>query len=249
MNFNSFILKYLYDNPELEEIRADQVSIIFGENFVLTLQERKAGFLEPVRQRLRNNKTPIRKRGSDYLTYAILDTIVDTYSELLESVGSRTEEMEDRIFGKTDASIAEEIYRIKTDINFLRKSIRPVNEIITKILKSDDTLFTDITLVFMQNLNDLIKHVTESIELYNGMASDQLNVYNTNVSNSMNAVMKVLTIFASIFIPLTFLAGIYGMNFEFIPELSFKYGYLGFWIIVLVVGTSLVIYFKRQKWL
>lgn len=248
-NHDAFILKMLHSNEDSSQLLAEQITVLLGENYVLSFQERKGDVFAPVRERIRNRKGKIRSKLNDYLTYSLMDTIVDNYTIIIEDIGSRVEQLEDKIFLKKEPGIAEEIYTYKTELNFLRKSIRPVKDLMAHLLKSENSLFQESNLKFLHNLNDLVVHSTDTIELYNNMLSDQLNIYNTNVSNRMNEVMKVLTIFASIFIPLTFLAGIYGMNFEYLPELKYKLAYPIFWLIVLAVGSGLLVYFKRNKWL
>lgn len=247
--YDAFILKMLkYDEPA-KLITAEQLTLILGKHFVLTLQEQTGDVFNPVRERIRTAKKTSRLFDADYLAYALLDTVVDNYILVTESIGRQIEALEDKIFINPDKSLVEEIYKLKTELSFLRKSVRPVKELTGNILKSENSLFQEQHLHFLRDLNDLVSQATDAIELYNGMISDHLNIYSTNVNNRINEVMKVLTIFASIFIPLTFLAGIYGMNFDYIPELSFKYSYLIFWIIVLTVAIGLLIYFKRKKWL
>jgi magnesium transporter len=164
-------------------------------------------------------------------------------------VGREIEGLEERLFGNPDKSLVEEIYRFKTELSFLRKCVRPVKDLMIHLLKSENSLFEEKQQHFLKDLNDLIIQATDAIELYSGMISDHLNIYSTNVSNRINEVMKVLTIFASIFIPLTFIAGIYGMNFEYLPELKFKYSYFIFWGVTICVGAGLLYYFRRKKWL
>lgn len=248
-NYDAVILKMLkYDESE-NLISAEQLSLVLGKHFVLTLQEQRGDVFDPVRERIRNAKTTSRLHDADYLAYALLDTVIDNYIIVTESIGRGIESLEERIFLNPEKSLVEEIYKFKTEVSFLRKSVRPVKDLMGQILRSENTLIQDKYLHFMKDLDDLTTQATEAIELYSGMISDHLNIYSTNVNNRINEVMKVLTIFASTFIPLTFLAGIYGMNFEYIPELGFKYSYLIFWIVVICVVIGLLIYFKRKKWL
>lgn len=248
-NYDAFILKMLRFDESLKQIKAEQVSIILGEHYVLTLQERRGDVFESVRNRLRQKKGKIRQKDNDYLAYALMDTIVDNYTILTEGIGLKVEELEERIFQKKDNTVAEVIYNYKTELNYLRKTIRPVKDLMLHILKSETSYFKETTTNYLKDLTELVTQSTDAIELYSNIASDQLNIYNTNVSNRMNEVMKVLTIFASIFIPLTFIAGIYGMNFEYIPELKYKFAYPIFWIFVILVGGGLLIYFKKKRWL
>ena len=247
--FDGFILKMMSQEDGSKRVNTEQISIILGSNFLITIQERRGDVFRPVRERIRKNKGRIRKKKNDYLAYALMDTIFDNYTLLTEKIGRQIEELEDRIFVKKDNKILEEIYSFKIELNILRKAVRPVIEIMMLLLKTEDSYFEENNRKYLIDLQDLAKQSTEAIELYNQLVSDQLNIYNTTVGNHMNEVMKTLTIFASVFIPLTFVAGIYGMNFEYIPELSFKYGYALFWAIVLAVAGGLVYFFKRKKWL
>lgn len=248
-HFDAFILKMLRAETKDKRIHSEQITIILGENYVLTLQEQRGDVFTPVRERIRNKRGRIRNHKNDYLAYALMDTIVDNYTFLIENIGSKVEDLEDRLFAKRDTKIIEEIYLHKTELNYLRKTVRPVKDLVAALLRSETSYFEEKNKEYLKDLNDLAVHSAEGIELYNNLISDQLNIYNSNVSNGMNEVMKVLTIFASIFIPLTFVAGIYGMNFEYFPELKFKYAYLLFWIVVIILTSGLLLYFKRKKWL
>ncbi|MBN1184522.1 MAG: magnesium/cobalt transporter CorA [Bacteroidales bacterium] len=246
--YDAFILKMLQFDTKANEIIAEQITIILCKHFVITLQERQGDIFEPVRQRIRNKKSKARLNDNDYLAYAIMDTIVDNYTLLIETIGSKVENLEDRIFLKTDAKIAEEIYNLKTELNFLRKSIRPVNDLMMHLLKSENSFFKKKNVHYLKDLNELVTHSIDTIELYSNMASDQLSIYNATINSRMNGVMKVLTMFASIFIPLTFFAGIYGMNFKYFPELEFKYSYPIFWLMALLICTGLLVFFRKKKW-
>jgi magnesium transporter len=247
--YEGFILKMLTYDEKVRLISAEQISIILGEKFVLTLQEQQGDVFDPIRERIRNTMKRSRLIDSDYLVYALLDAIVDNYIVIIETLGRHVEAQEGQLFSNPDKSIVQEIYKLKTELSFLRKSVRPVREMMGHLMRSEHTLFKDKYLTFLKDLNDMVQQATDAIELYSGMISDHLNIYHTVVSNRTNEVMKVLTIFASIFIPLTFLTGIYGMNFEYFPELKFHYSYPIFWIVVILVGGGLLIYFKRKKWL
>lgn len=248
-NYDAFILKMLDYDLSTNRISAEQITLILGKNYILTLQEREGDVFNPVRERIRNQKGRLRLNNNDYLAYALMDIISDNYLSITESLGRQIEELEARIFSDDNKDIAEAIYRYKIELSFLRKNIRPVKEGIMNLFKNENSFFSSDTLNYMVDLKEAIMLATESIELYSNLVSDQLSTHNTLVNNKMNQVMKVLTIFASLFIPLTFIAGVYGMNFINIPELNLKYGYLFFWILIIIIGSLLVIFFKKKKWL
>ncbi|QGY46102.1 magnesium/cobalt transporter CorA [Maribellus comscasis] len=247
-NHNALILNILQFNILANEITAEQITIILGQHFVLTLHESQGDIFEPVRERIRNKKSKARLNESDYLAYALLDTIVDNYIILIETIGRKVEDLEDRIFSHKDAKIAEEIYNLKTELNFLRKSIRPVGDLMIHLFKSEHSLFKKKNFHYLKDLSELVIHAIDVIELYSNMVSDQLSIYNANLNSRMNEVMRVLTIFASIFIPLTFFAGVYGMNFSYFPEIEFKYSYPLFWLVTLSIIVSLIFFFRKRKW-
>ncbi len=248
-NHDIFFLKMLRQEEKDSRVHAEQISIILGENYLLTLQEKRGDVFTPVRERIRKNKGTLRLRGNDYLAYALMDTIVDNYTYLIERIGGQVEDLEDRLFSRKDSTIVEEIYAYKTELNYLRKSVRPVKELMLSLLKTENSFFKESNSHYLNDLYDLVTQSTDAIELYNNLVADQLNIYNTNASNRLNEVMKVLTIFASIFIPLTFIAGVYGMNFKYIPELEYQYSYPIFWGVVIATIIILFIFFKRRKWL
>lgn len=243
----ALILKMLDYDEEKDSIKAEQITIVSGGNYVLTIQERHGDVFTSLRDRIRNSKGRIRKKNNDYLMFAVLDILVDNYLILVEKIGRKIEELESLIFKSSGEHIAEKIYRFKTELTFLRKNIRPLREILIT-LKKDERIKKENT-VYINSLSDLVSQVNESIELYHGLVADQMSTYNTLMGNRMNQIMKILTMFSAVFIPLTFMAGIYGMNFDYIPELRFHYSYLVFWIITFVTVGSFIYYFKKKDWL
>ena len=248
-DFDAFLMKSLEYNEEKDRIYADQLAILLGDKFVLTLQERVNKQFDYVRSRIRNKRGRIRRQGADYLAYALMDTLVDHYILIIEKTGRRIESLEEELFSNSREDLARQIYHHKTELRYLRQSVRPVKELMNQLMKNDEKRFRPETETFLEDLKDLLNQAVEAIELYNNIISDQLNIYNTNVNNRMNQVMKTLTIFASIFIPLTFLAGVYGMNFDYIPELAWKFSYPVFWSVSAGLVIVLVIFYKRKGWL
>jgi magnesium transporter len=243
------VVKMLRYDVDSEKIIAEQLSIVVGPSFVLTFQEQPGDVFEPVRERLRNRKGRIRSSGSDYLAYALLDSVVDNYIYIIERIGEEVEELEGEVLESVDPELIAEIGRLKREMSFLRKAVRPAREAILKLSKIDSDLIQDATLPFLKDLLDISSQATEAIETYREMLSDELNIYNSAMSHRMNDIMKVLTIFAAIFIPLTFIAGIYGTNFEYLPELHFRYGYFVLWGVMICVAGGMLYYFKKKGWL
>jgi magnesium transporter len=248
-NYLFLILKMLtYDDTE-KELKMEQVSLIIGSTFVLSFQESEGDVFDAVRERLRKAKGRIRKMGPDYLTYAITDAIVDNYFVVLEKIGEEIESLEDELITDPDTETVESIHNLKRELIFLRKSVWPLREAIVGLEKGESDLVQDKTAVYLRDVYDHTIQVIDTIETFRDMVSGMLDVYLSSLSNKMNQVMKVLTIIATIFIPMTFIAGIYGMNFKIMPELEWRWGYLFAWIIMLLIGLSMIIYFKKKKWL
>jgi magnesium transporter len=242
------VLKMLRYDDEKQIILAEQLSMILGRTFLITFQERVGDVFEPVRERIRKQKGRIRVAGIDYLAYALLDTVVDNYIYLISRFGEKIEDIEVGILEDTSTKTLENINNYKRELSYIRKSIRPTKEFISKLPRLESEFIREDTKPFLNDLQDLITQATDGIDMYTEMLSDQLNIYNSSVSNKMNDVMKILTIFAAIFIPLTFIAGIYGTNFEYLPELHFKYSYFIFWGIMITVAISMLLFFKRRDW-
>jgi magnesium transporter len=248
-NMIYLVLKLLIFDQESEIVRSDQLSVVFGENFLISFHEKPIDLFFPLRERIRKHKGRIRKSGPDYLAYALLDVVVDNYMLAIEGIGSRIEDIEDAVLENPNQEVLNQITRYKREVNYLRKTIRPARELIVHLSKNDSELIQEHTLPFWKDLLGLTTQATEVLDSYREMLSDHLNIYNTSTSNKLNEIMKVLTIFAAIFIPLTFIAGIYGTNFEYLPELQFKYSYFIFWGIMISVAGIMVRFFKKKGWM
>jgi len=243
-----FVLKMIYlENGE--RICDEQVSIILGKNYVITFQERTGDVFDTIRQRLRNGKGRIRKSNADYLAYALVDSIIDHYFVILEKVGDSLEDLEEEVVQNPTTQTLQNIHRMKRKMIGLRKSVWPLREVISFMERSETDLIDPSIDIYLRDVYDHTIQVIDTLESYRDMVSGLLDIYLSSISNKMNEVMKVLTIIATIFIPLTFLAGIYGMNFAFMPELQWKYGYFAVLFVMLVIFIGMIRYFKKRKWL
>lgn len=242
------ILKILEYNAKTEKLSSDQISLILADNFLITLQEKEGHYFDTIRDRIRKETGRVRRKNADYLTYVLLDTIVDNYLLNIENLGDIIEKSESRIFISNQKGLIKEIYKHKIEINFLRKNIRPLKEIVLHLIENESGFIDDENLKYFRDLNDLVVQATESIEIYQMMLNDQMNIYHASLDNRANEIMKVLTVLSAFFIPLTFLAGVYGMNFDNLPELHLKYGYYCFWGFSVLITSSLFGFFKWKKW-
>jgi magnesium transporter len=245
------VVKMLSFSNEQNCISAEQVSFILGKNYVISFQEeeKKGDVFDPNRERLKGNKGKIRKSGADYLLYSLMDTIVDNYFLILETIGEKVEELEDDLIADPSPDRLRVLYALKREMIHLRKSVWPLREVISKIEKDESELIEPTTQLFIRDVYDHTIQVIDTIESYRDLLASMVDIYMSSISNRMNSVMKVLTIISTIFMPLTFIAGVYGMNFDYMPELSWKYGYLAVWIFMLGVGGIMYLSFKRNKWL
>jgi magnesium transporter len=243
------VLKMLSFSEETQSIEVEQVSLILGPNYVISFQERIGDVFENIRDRIRNAKGRIRKMGPDYLAYALIDAIVDNYFAILERLGEKIESVEEEVVGDPTEKTVQQIHSLKRQMIALRKSIWPLRELIGGIQKSESSLINETTDIYMRDVYDHTIQIIDTIESFRDMVSGLLDIYLSSLSNKMNAVMKVLTIIATLFIPLTFVAGIYGMNFEYMPELKLKWGYGAVWLVMITIAVIMLFYFRRKKWL
>ena len=243
------VLKMLSIDGENQSIEIEQVSLILGPNYVISFQERVGDVFEQIRDRIRKSKGRIRKMGPDYLCYALLDAIVDNYFAILERFGEKIESMEEEVIGNPTERTVQQIHLLKRDMIALRKSIWPLRELINGMQKSDSSLINETTDIYLRDVYDHTIQIIDTIESFRDMVSGLLDIYLSSLSNKMNAVMKVLTIIATLFIPLTFVAGIYGMNFEYMPELKVRWAYGAVWLVMITIAVIMLFYFKKKKWI
>ena len=227
----------------------EQVSIVLAKNYVLTFQERHGDVLDPVRQRIRSSKGPLRNHGADYLAYAIADTIIDGYYPVLESIGDHLEGLDEAVISNPTPQLLRELNETKNRLVNLRRSIWPQREAVNKLVRGDHEAITEDVRVYLRDTYDHCVQTTEVAEMYREMITGLMSIYLSSIANRTNDVMRVLTIMASIFIPLTFLAGIYGMNFEHMPELHVKWAYPAIWVAMLGTAGSMIVYFWRKGWI
>jgi len=249
------VMKMLYSDAEHNGIKAEQVSVLFGRNWVITLQETGEDVFDTVRQRIKKTVPRIRLMTADYLAYALLDAVVDHYFIVLEQLGEEIELLDEAVSEHPQPEHLGEIRELKKKLLLVRKAVWPLREVIGGFERSESALIQDSTGPYIRDLYEHVIQVIDTAETYRDMVAGLLDLYHTGVSNRMNDIMKVLTIFATIFIPLGFLAGVYGMNFDTssspfnLPELGFRFGYPLFWGIVVLVAGGLLWFFRRKKWL
>jgi len=231
------------------EVDNEQLSIVLGPDYVLTFQERPGDVFEPVRERIRHGKGRIRKLEPDYLAYALMDIMVDTYFVMLESYGETIEALEEELLRDPSPKSLEKVTGLKRDMLYLRKAVWPLRELISSLLREDSSLMGETVRTFIRDVYDHAIQVIDTVETLRDVLSGLHDFYLSSLSFKMNEVMKVLTIVGTIFIPLGFLAGIFGMNFERMPELHWRYGYAFFWLLALSLAGGMLWYFRKKKWL
>lgn len=247
-NYLFLVLKMLY-HDEHGKFTKEHISIVLGENYVLTFQEANEDVFDGLRDRIANSKGRVRQRGSDYLMYSILDAIIDNYFIIIENLSDNIEFLEDDLLSKEQRdNISNEIQHLKRKILKIRNAVLPLREVIKQLEKSTHRFIQSKTKNYLRDLLDHIVQIGESVEIYREMTWGLMDMYMTTISNKMNEVMKVLTIMSSIFIPLTFIVGVYGMNFDNMPELHEPYGYYVVWAVMILVFLGLLWFFKRKKW-
>jgi magnesium transporter len=230
-------------------LQHEQVSLFLGHNTVLTFQEARGDEWDPIRQRIKAKGSRLRASDASFLAYSLLDAMVDHCFPLLEFYSERAEELEDRILERQEPSLINEIHQLKRDLLLMRWVVWPMREVVSGLQRDPHECVSDETHVYLRDLHDHIIQIIDIIETYREIASDLTDTYMSAVSNRMNEIMKVLTLISTIFIPMTFLAGVYGMNFHFLPELGQRWGYPVFWMVCLLIAGSMLLLFRRRGWL
>jgi len=243
------VIKMLIYDKDTKSVDSEQVSIVMGQNYLISFQEKNGDVFEPIRNRIRNSAGKIRTLGTDYLLYAILDIIVDNYFLLLENLGEEVEKYEADLIENADKEVLNRIYYLKRENLLLRNAVWPVRELVSRFEKTDSVLIKKKNIIYFRDLYDHTIQVIDNVEIYRDLLSGLIELYYTGTSNRTNEVMKVLTIISTIFIPLTFIAGIYGMNFKYMPELEWHYAYFWVWGLMIVLFVLMMWFFKRKKWL
>ena len=243
------VFKMLQIVAEKSPVKIEQVSLVLGENYVISFQEMQGDIFDPIRNRIRNGKGRIRNMGSDYLAYSLMDAVVDNYFSILEHLGDRIEDLEETMMSDPQPEHLHEIHVLKREMIFLRKSVWPLREVISVLEREETSFIQKGTQRYFRDIYDHSIQVIDTVETYRDMLSGMHDTYLSSLSNRMNEVMKVLTIIATLFIPLPFVAGVYGMNFTFMPELEWRWAYFGVLGIMGVIAVFMLSYFKRKKWL
>lgn len=243
------IFKMLSLDESKSDTDSEQFSLFLKENVLLTFQEKNGDVFESIRDRIRQKTGRVRNKNADYLAFALLDCLSDNYSYIMDYFATKVEDLEEQVLKDPRSEVLQLINTYQIELNYLRKIVRPTKNMLVQLNKKKPEIFESETYAFMLDLGETIQRVYENVESYKSMLTDLLNVYSTHVNHKLNGIMKVLTIFSAIFIPLTFIAGIYGTNFEYLPELKFKYSYFVMLGTMLILVLGMLYYFKRKRWL
>jgi magnesium transporter len=243
------VIKMLSYDEEDSEVKIEQMSLILGNNFVISFQETVGDVFGPIRERIKNSKGRHRKMGADYLAYSLIDATVDNYFNILDEFGQRIEFLEEEIISRPDQQVLKEVYNLKREIIFLRKSIWPLRELVRSLERSESSLIRDTTRIYLRDVYDHVIQVSDSMEVFREMLTGMIEMYLSSLSNKLNEVMKVLTVIATIFMPLTFITGIFGMNFRYIPGLERSWGFPVSLLIMIITALFMVRHFQKRQWM
>lgn len=243
------VFKMLVYDDAGEHISSEQISLILGAHYLISFQEKEGDVFNFVRERIRQAKGRLRKSGPDYLTHALIDATVDHYFFILEKMGEKLEQIEKELFDTPQPRTLHDIHSLKRELIYFRKQVWPIRELLNHLMHEDSPLVQDSTHIFFRDVYDHTIQVVDAIESMRDALTGMQDLYLSTLSNKMNEVMKVLTIMATIFIPLTFIAGIYGMNFKYMPELAWKWSYPVLWAILIAIFVFMLLWFKRKRWL
>jgi len=243
------VIKRLGNGAPANEISTEQISLILGHNLVISFLESDSGVFNGVKDRILNNRGRIRRLGADYLAYTLMDAVVDNYFAIFEKLGERIEILQETIISRPTPASLQTLHALKRELLFLRKSVWPLREVVSGLQRGDSTLIHKDTWFYLRDVYDHTIHVIDTIETYRDMLASMMDIYLSSLSIRLNEVMKVLTIIATIFMPLTFIVGLYGMNFQHMPELSWRWGYPLVLLVMAGVTAGMLVFFRRKKWI
>lgn len=237
-----------YDHVN-RKIKTEQIRFVLGEDYLITIQEKEGDVFDKIRDKLKGNKGKIRKLKPDYLLYSLLDSIVDNYFAIIETIGEDVERIESHLITDNSNNSLKNIYKMKRELIHIRKAVWPIREVISKLERVENDLIQPTTLLYVRDIYDHCVQIIETVESHREVVSSLLDIYLSSTSNKLNAVMKVLTIISTIFMPLSFIVGLYGMNFRYMPELDWHYGYFAVLGICISISVVMLFYFKKRRWL
>ncbi len=243
------VIKRLGNDTPTNEISMEQISLILGHNLVISFLESDSGIFNTIKERILGKRGRICKLGADYLAYTLIDTVVDNYFAIFEKLGERIETLQDGLVSRPTSASLQTLQALKREMLFLRKSIWPLREVVSGLQRGDSPLIQKDTWLYLRDVYDHTIQVIDTIETYRDMLSGMMDIYLSSLSIRLNEVMKVLTIIATIFMPLTFIAGLYGMNFHHMPELGWRWGYPLVLLLMAAVAGAMLVFFRRKKWI
>ncbi len=243
------ILKMITFDEAAMELHIEQLSLVFSDDFVLSFQESESGIFKPLRDRIRNNLGRVRKMGTDYLAYSLMDAVVDHYFVVMEKMGEKIDGLEDEVVANPKPDTLRGVQRLRDEILLVRRSVWPLREVISLLERAESPLVDKSSSFFFRDVYEHTIQVMDTVDTYRDILSGMFDIYLSSVSNRLNEVMKVLTIIATLFMPLTFLAGVYGMNFQNMPELKWQYGYFMLWGVMILIALAMLVYFRKRKWI
>jgi len=241
-------IKMLQYDDTNDNLKVENLSLIIADNTLISFQEKSSLVFEPIRERIRKHKNKIRTSGSDYLAFALLDVVVDNYIYVIGILGEKIENLEEDMTNDPRKELLDDINTFKRELNFLRKNIKPAREMIMNLVKIESEFIQDENHIHFRELQDNINEASELTDSYREILYDQLNIYHSSMSTKLNEIMRVLTIISVIFIPITFIVGVYGTNFENVPELHWHHGYFIMWAVMVSTTLGMLWFFKRKKW-
>lgn len=241
-------IKMIQQNEQEDNLTIENLSLIITDNALISFQEQQGDIFEPIRERIRKHKNKIRTSGSDYLAFTLLDVIVDNYIYIIGLLGEKIEDLEEDMTNDPKKELLDKINSFKSELNFLRKHIKPAREMIINLTKMESEFIQDENRIHFKELQDNINEASELSDSYREILYDQLNIYHSSMSTKLNEIMRVLTVFSVIFIPLTFIVGVYGTNFENVPELHWKHGYFIMWGVMVLTTLGMMLFFRKKKW-